>query len=204
MGFIKRLGDYLLLLGIPGVFLIASLDSAAVPMVGGPDAVVLLLAWQKPDETPWIVLAASLGSLLGCCVLYQIGRTGRRLVFSAERTKGSWALRNLDRQAVGAILVATLAPPPFPTKAVILTAGIMQIGLRRFVPGVLAGRVVRYGVVGYVGARFGNQGMQILKDHYPAAVLVLVLVVVLAFILGRIRRPSQSEAEVPGSPKERN
>jgi membrane protein DedA with SNARE-associated domain len=137
-------------------------------------------------------------------VLYQIGKTGRRLVSSGKRAKGSWALRNLDRQAVVAVLAATLAPPPFPTKVVILTAGIIQVGLGKFVPGVLAGRLVRYSAVGYVGARFGDQGMQILREHYPAAVLVLVVVVVLMFVLGRIRRPDQPEQDVPASPEERN
>jgi uncharacterized membrane protein len=63
---------------------------------------------------------------------------------------------------------------------------------------------VRYSAVGYVGARFGDQGMQILREHYPAAVLVLVVVVVLMFVLGRIRRPDQPEQDVPASPEERN
>jgi membrane protein YqaA with SNARE-associated domain len=192
MGFLKRLGDNLLILGIPGMFLIAFLDSAAVPMVGGPDAILLLLCWQRPLHAPWTVLAAALGSTCGCFVLYQLGRAGRKLMSSRESGSDLWVLRHLDRHAFLAILIAVMAPPPFPTKAVILAAGITRVSRTRFALGVLSGRLARYGLVGYLGARFGNQGMEILKSHYGSIALalgVLVLLVLAAEWVRRSKRP---------------
>lgn len=82
MRFLQRLSQYLIYLGIPGLFLIALLDSAAVPMVGGPDAVIMLLSWRNPSQLFAIVLAAAVGSTLGCLVLYRVARAGGRLVLA--------------------------------------------------------------------------------------------------------------------------
>ena len=38
--------DSLLALGVPGLFIIALLDSAGVPLPGGVDIVLMLLSWQ--------------------------------------------------------------------------------------------------------------------------------------------------------------
>ena len=188
MSSLKRFGEFLLTLGVPGVFLIAFLDSAAVPMVGGPDAVVLLLSWHRPTLLPGIVLAASLGSLGGCFVLYQVGRTGRHLASRRQPSKPSWAMRNLEPRAVSALLVAVLAPPPFPTKAVILAAGVLRVPYCRFTLGVLPGRLVRYGALGYLGARYGDRGMEIVRRHFPLIGLAVLALLVLIVAFGRIRR----------------
>lgn len=203
MGFIRRLGDQLMLLGIPGVFLLSLLDSAAVPMVGGPDAAVLLLAWKRPAALVWIALAATFGSLLGCLLLYQAGAAGRRIVAARRDGKQSWALRNLDRHAAWALAAATLAPPPFPAKPAILGAGVMRLGLGRFVAGVLAGRILRYTAVAWAGARFGDQGMKILSENYPGAALAAIAAAALIFLISRIARrphPERQVAAAAGNP----
>ena len=43
------LRDSLLTLGLPGLFLIAMFDSAGIPLPGGVDIVLMLLAWQQPS-----------------------------------------------------------------------------------------------------------------------------------------------------------
>jgi membrane protein YqaA with SNARE-associated domain len=175
-----RLKDFLLAFGIPGLLLIAFLDSAAVPMAGGPDAVVMLLAWQSPARAAWIVLAAAVGSMLGCLVLQQIGRRGGDLAlarFSAakrERVK-----RMLARNDLWAVLLAVLGPPPFPTKVLILAAGVIRMNRIRFALGVFFGRCVRYGGEAYLGIRFGEQAAAVLKQQYPAIAAVLAAFVAL-------------------------
>jgi hypothetical protein len=48
LGFLANLNKYLLVMGIPGLLVISLLDSAAIPLAGGPDAVIMLLSWQRP------------------------------------------------------------------------------------------------------------------------------------------------------------
>jgi len=198
---LNRLKQSLLTLGVPGLFVIAFLDSAAVPMVGGPDAVVLILSWQSPTQLPLIVLAAALGSTLGCLVLYQIGWKGGELALARFKPeKQVWVKERIDRNAFWAVMVAVLAPPPFPTKLVILAAGAFRVRVARFTLGVLVGRSLRYLVAGYLGARFGDQAAEVLKEQYPVISLVLIIGVLLFILYRRFRQGEpgvKAEAPVP-------
>ncbi len=162
-------------MGIPGLLAISFLDSAAVPLTGGPDAVVLLLAWRRPALTYLIVLAATAGSTLGCMVLYSFGQKGGEKAlsrFSPERIER--VERKMREYGVWAIIAAVLAPPPFPTKLVVLAAGVLHTGKARFASGVFFGRLARYAFLGYLGARFGDHAAQVMRDHYPEISLLLI------------------------------
>jgi membrane protein YqaA with SNARE-associated domain len=199
--FLHKLKDYLLALGIPGVFAIAFLDSAAVPMAGGPDAVVLFLSWQKPSQVLLIVLAAAVGSALGSVVLYYIGRAGGELALSRfEPSRRVWVKEKMDRNAFWAVIVAVMAPPPFPTKPVVMAAGVFNMPLGKFLTGVLIGRLIRYGLEGYAGARFGDQAARILKAQYPIIFLVLIGCLLLFVLVRRVRRPGGDKLDVHVSP----
>jgi membrane protein YqaA with SNARE-associated domain len=188
MPVLKRLNGYLTVMGIPGLLAISFLDSAAIPITGGPDAIILLLAWKRPALTYLIVLAATIGSTLGCLVLYGIGQKGGEkalLRFNPERI--ARVKEKMRKHGLWAIVVSVLAPPPFPTKLVILAAGVLRTKRLQFAAGVFAGRLIRYSLIGYLGARFGDRAAQILKDQYPTISIVLV-VCILTVLLIRILR----------------
>jgi membrane protein YqaA with SNARE-associated domain len=178
------LKEFLLALGIPGVILIAALDSAGIPMVGGPDAVVMLVSWQRPALTVFVALAAALGSTLGCYFLYTIGRKGGEVAlrgFSEEkRERVKDRIRRNDWLAV---FVAAIGPPPFPTKVFILAAGAVQMSWRKFILTVFLGRFLRYLGEGYVGARFGDQAAEVLKTHYPAIAVSLLVAAAIVLVV---------------------
>jgi len=80
------------------------------------------------------------------------------------------------------VVAGTLAPPPFPTKLIVLAAGFLRMGRLRFCTAVFIGRLIRYSLLGYLAVVFGKHAAQILKDHYWAIFLVLVgSVALLAF-----------------------
>lgn len=183
-----RLKDYLLTLGVPGVLLIAFLDSALVPLPGGPDAVVMLVAWQRPSAGVLTVLAATFGSTLGCLVLYQIARKGGEVALARfPRVKRERVEAWLARNDFGAVLLSVLAPPPFPMKALILSAGLIGMKRGRFALAVFLGRGVRFGLEAYVGIRFGDQAATVLKAQYPRMALALVGVVAVWMVIRRVR-----------------
>jgi len=186
--FFARLNEYLLFMGIPGLLVISFLDSAAIPMAGGPDAVIVLLSWRSPAMTYLIVLAAAIGSTLGCLVLYGIGKKGGAKAlsrFSAERV--AWIERKMQEYGSWAVFAAVMAPPPFPTKPFILAAGVLQAGKRRFAASVFAGRLVRYSLLGYLGAKFGDQSAKIIKSHYPEIFIALLCGILLIVLIRFIR-----------------
>jgi membrane protein YqaA with SNARE-associated domain len=189
MKFLDRLGQNLMLLGMPGLFLIAFIDSAAVPMVGGPDAVLLLLAWHKPHLFWLSALVAAVGSTLGCMVLYRIGRAGGDLALARfSEQKRNWVKQKLDQNAFAAVFAAVIAPPPFPTKLVILAAGACRMRLPALAAGVFAGRAVRYGLEAWLGARYGNDAAAIIRQHYPVVGAVIAGAIVLFLAISYLRK----------------
>ena len=192
MRYLTRLNEYLLIMGIPGLLAISFLDSAAMPLAGGPDAVILLLAWRRPALTYLIVLAATVGSTLGCMVLYGIGQKGGEKAlarFNPEKT--AWVERKMQEHGVWAVIAAVVAPPPFPTKLVVLAAGVLRTGKMRFAASVFVGRLLRYSVVGYLGAAFGDEAAQVLKAHYPVVSLALIGGILLIILIRSMRSRSK-------------
>jgi undecaprenyl-diphosphatase len=193
LGFLANLNKYLLVMGIPGLLVISLLDSAAIPLAGGPDAVIMLLSWQRPALTWLVVLSATIGSTLGCLILYGIGRKGGEKALSRVKPeKVEWINNKMRDYGIWAVIAAVMAPPPFPTKPVILAAGVLGTRKLPFLSGVFAGRLVRYSLLGYLGATFGDESAQILKSHYPTIALLLlggILLVILTRILrSRLKR----------------
>ena len=195
MKILERLGQYLLVLGVPGLFLIALLDSAAIPMVGGPDAVILLLSWRHPSQLPAIVLAAAIGSLLGCLILYRIGRTAGRLVLERfSKEKQTRVMRLIERNATWAVFLSVTMPPPFPTKPMILAAGVFRTPLTAFGGAVFAGRLIRFSLLAWLGARFGDQAAQMIKAHYFTIIVAVIGIALVVLLFRRLRRKQNSTA----------
>jgi membrane protein YqaA with SNARE-associated domain len=186
---LERWNEFLLVLGIPGLFILALVDSAAIPIAGGPDAIVLLLAWQRPDHIWLIVASAVAGSTLGCLVLYRIGRAGGELALARfSQARQAWIREKLHSHAFWTILISELIPPPFPTKPVILAAGVFQMPVDRFSIGILIGRSIRYLTGAYLGAHFGQQASSIIGTRFTFILLATAAAVLLVVVICRLRR----------------
>jgi membrane protein YqaA with SNARE-associated domain len=179
-------------MGIPGLFAISFLDSAAVPIAGGPDALVMLLAWNKPPMTLMIiVLAATLGSTLGCLVLYGIGWKGGEKALSRFNPERMARIeQKMQKYGIWIIIASVLAPPPFPAKPAIIAAGVLRIGKARLLAGTLIGRLIRYSFVGFLAAQFGAQARQVFRVHYPAFGAVIIIGVLLVIIIRTMKKRS--------------
>lgn len=200
---LTRLNRYLIVMGIPGLLAISFLDSAAVPLAGGPDAVIMLLSWKDPRLAYLIGLVATVGSTLGCLVLYGIGRKGGEKAlsrFSPERI--ARIEERMRRHSFWVICGSVVAPPPFPTKLVILAAGVLRTGRWRVSAAVFAGRLVRYTLLAYLAANFGDRAAELLKEQYPTVSMVLiacVLLVVVIRLLRNRRKPARGLSLFPSS-----
>jgi len=175
--------DYLVTLGPAGLFAVALLDSALVPLPGGPDAVMIALTMARPAWMPLNVAAAALGSTAGCVILYYISRrAGRRALEKFSARKQARVKELVDRYDVLSVLVASLLPPPFPFKLFVITAGVFRLNVVRFALAVAAGRTVRFLLEGYLAVRYGEQARQVLADNYPVVGLGLAALIVLVFL----------------------
>jgi membrane protein YqaA with SNARE-associated domain len=176
-------------MGIPGLLAISFIDSAAIPLPGGPDSVILLLSWQRPSIYFLIALTAAVGSTLGCLVLYGIGwKGGKKALARFSPRKREWVEKKMHEYGIWIIILSVIAPPPFPTKLVILGAGVLRTSRMQLISGTLIGRILRYSLVAYLGAEFGNDAERLIRENYPIVSVVLVLVFLLVILIRRINK----------------
>jgi membrane protein YqaA with SNARE-associated domain len=192
--------EFLVPFGAFGLFAIALLDSALIPLPGGPDAVMLLLSAQSPARMPLYALAATAGSVVGCVILYRISRrAGRRALDKFPQRKQARVKELVDRYDVLSVLVASVLPPPFPFKLFVITAGVFRLSLVRFAAAVAVGRAFRFFLEGFLAVRYGEQAKEVLARNYPAVGLgVAALVIVVFVVRGLLKRrkggrPAESE-----------
>ncbi len=71
---LTRLSEYFIALGPFGLFAVALLDSAFVPLPSSADALMILLTLAHPRLMIFYALLATAGSAIGCVILYYISR----------------------------------------------------------------------------------------------------------------------------------
>lgn len=187
--YLARLSDFLIAFGPFGLFAVAFLDSTFVPLPSSADALLILLATARPRWMLFYVLIVTAGSALGCYVLYKISRrAGTRALrrFSPSKQKRVKAL--IDRYDVVAVLVASVLPPPFPFKLFVVSAGVFQFGIVRFMVAIVAGRGFRFLLEGYLAVRYGAEAKAMLARHYPWVGLSLAILIVLVVVARSWRR----------------
>ena len=187
---LDSVSQFLLAFGPFGLFAIALLDSALIPLPGGPDAVMILLSTQRPAWMPVYALAATAGSVLGCVILYFISRrAGRRALDKFPPEKQARVKELVDRYDVLSVLVASVLPPPFPFKLFVITAGVFRLSLVRFAAAVAVGRAFRFFLEGFLAVRYGERAKEVLAQNYPAVGLGVAVLVVIIFVMrGLLKR----------------
>lgn len=199
---LTAVSQYLIAYGPFGLFGIALFDSALIPLPGGPDAVLILLSTARPAWVPIYVVAATLGSVIGCVIFYYISRrAGRRALkrFSPRRQERVKEL--IDRYDVLSVLVSSILPPPFPFKLFIATAGVFRFSVARFALAVAAGRAFRYTLIGYLAAHYGEHARVLLAQYYPYIGIGLAVLIIAVFVVrNMLKRRSKGEAEEGRAP----
>ena len=182
-GALSQLSHYLVSFGPFGLLAIAFLDSLMIPMPGGVDAVLMLLAASRPSWMLIYVAAATVGSTVGCVGLYRISqRAGKRALSRFSEAKQKRVKDLIDRYDVMSVLVASLLPPPFPFKLFVVSSGVFRLNLLRFTLAVAGGRTFRYLLEGYLAARYGDHAKELLRRYYPAIGIALAVLIVIAFV----------------------
>jgi membrane protein YqaA with SNARE-associated domain len=181
--------QYLVSFGPFGLFTIALLDSAMVPLPGGVDAVLILLSTARPGWWPIYALSATLGSVIGCVILYYLSkRAGRRALSRFSEAKQRRVKELIDRYDVLSVLVASLLPPPFPYKLFVITTGVFRLNVWRFAAAIAVGRAFRFILEGYLAARYGEHAKDLLARYYPVIGLGLAALIVLVFLARSLRK----------------
>lgn len=169
-------------LGAPGLFLAAVADSSFLSL---PEVVDLLLIWMVTQHKSRMLLyatSATLGSIVGCLLLYTVGRKGDQFImrrFSAHRVER--ALGAFRRYGIMAVLIPSLLPPPAPFKIFVLLSGAAGISTGRFIVAIAAGRGIRYFGEAALAVWYGDRAIEFL--HANGRIVSLSLAVLFAVAL---------------------
>ena len=89
-----------------GIFLVAFLDSSVLSFPVVNDLLVIRLSILNPSRMPDYALMATLGSLLGCLVLYFLARKGEEVMFHKYAGARAARIRHwLEKNDFGRTLV---------------------------------------------------------------------------------------------------
>jgi len=152
-------------LGPGGLLLASFLDSSFLSLPEISDLLVVTSSANHP-EGMWVPIAmATLGSVVGCSVLWWLGNRGgeafllRRFgVERVESMRGAFRRWDLLTLAVPAVL-----PPPMPFKVFVISAGALGLPFKRLVMTLLLARGFRYSFWALLGALYGAEAHRFLR-----------------------------------------
>ena len=194
---LKSIGDALQAFGLPGILVIALLDSLGVPLVGGVDFLLLYLSVKTPHMAYLAAGMATLGSMVGNFILFRGARYGVSRFGGQEVPDGKRQKFRLWFQRYGLLTVFIPAVTPFvplPLKVFVISAGALHTPVSRFLGVVLLARVIRYFGEAYLGIRLGEDARGFLTQN-AWNILGIALAIVLVLV-GLIRWYDRRRAEV--------
>ena len=195
-GIIASIQEWAAELGGAGLFIIALLDSSFLSFPQVNDPLIIVLSTKFPQRMPYYAGMTTLGSLIGCFLLYGVARRGGE-VFLRKRLKGRYVDRAIElyqRHGLLAVVVPALLPPPVPFKVFVLLAGAAAVSPVRFGIAVAVGRGIRYFGQGYLAVLYGEQAAEFMKTNGTAIgiglALTAVLIATVVFVLRKRRHGS--------------
>ncbi|HUS06948.1 MAG TPA: VTT domain-containing protein [Bryobacteraceae bacterium] len=183
----KKLFATLVSLGPGGLFVMAILDGAGLPIPGGVDAVLVLLSDKLPQSVASLVLCAIAGSTLGNLFLFWLARKGGETYLEKHTLSPAGARFRLWFQHYGllTVFIAALVPlPVMPMKIFVVCSGALGSNLWGFAGTFVLARVIRYSALGYLGYKMGDNALSYLRLHvWDLVVLAATLLVFLVLLV---------------------
>jgi len=181
-----------------GLMALAMCDSSFLSLPEVNDVLLMTFAINEPDGMVKFALLTTMGSVIGCALLYAVGRKGgeaflRRSIADERLAR---VQRWYQRHGMLAVIVPSLLPPPTPFKIFVLSAGTFGISWPKFLSAVVIGRGIRYFSEGLLAVVYGPAAIRFVQDNYGMVGIGLALLIVagaIIFFLTR-RRVRSSEA----------
>jgi uncharacterized membrane protein YdjX (TVP38/TMEM64 family) len=164
----RHLRDTLIAWGPIGLLILATLENAGPPTPGGTDWVLLFLAAARPEDAMLCAALATLGSLIGSAVFFEVMRRGGEKMLAKYTSSGRGARFRGWTQHYGlvTVFVSALVPlPVLPFKVFVACTAAMGVSRRRFMLVLALARIPRYLALAYLGQQLGENSWAWLKSH---------------------------------------
>ena len=170
------IGGFISSLGGLGVMVIAIADSSFLSLPEGNDLLIVILSTGKSwGNMIYYVGMTIIGSVMGCLLLYTVGRRGGSPVLRRRFSERSIARaeRLFARYGVLTVLIPSILPPPMPFKIFVLCAGVFRLKTLEFLTAILIGRTVRYSMWGILAVLYGNSVKEYMQENLHVVGMVL-------------------------------
>jgi membrane protein DedA with SNARE-associated domain len=179
-------------LGGPGLIVLGLIDSSVIPIPGSMDAVTIVLSAQQRDLWPYYALMATIGSVIGGFVTYQIARRQGKGAMERRisRRRMNKVTKAFENWGFGAVLIPAILPPPSPMVPFLIAAGAMQYSRNKFLIALTIGRAIRFTILAALGAFYGRQIVTLITSHAKPILITFIAasVALSLFILFRYKK----------------
>jgi membrane protein DedA with SNARE-associated domain len=170
-----------------GIFLIGVIDSLGIPLPGGMDYYMLVVAAEAPQRAYFTALMAVIGSSIGSIALFLAARHGRKLFGKGEPTsaRGQKFQQWFNRYGLLTVFVPAVTPiVPLPMKVFVISAGALHTRTSRFLVVLLAARMIRFFGEAYLGLQLGKGVEPFLRRNaWPLGGAVLAMALGLYWLM---------------------
>ena len=177
--FLAWIQGFAVALGGPGLFVIALLDSSFLSFPDVTDVLIVVLVAKHPERFLWYTLLPTIGSIIGCYLLYSLAKRGGE-AFLRKRLRERHVERAFAifrKYGLFAVAIPSILPPPVPFKMFVLVAGAARVRTLDFLVAVTIGRGIRYIGEGVLALWYGEWALEFLRTNARAVSLWLGAIV---------------------------
>jgi membrane protein YqaA with SNARE-associated domain len=182
------------------------LDSSFLFAPLGND-LLLVASSARRHSVPWMLYYAGMstvGSVLGCLLVDVVFRRAgeHSLEKHLPRRRLERFRRKITANAAWALVVASIAPPPFPFTPFVMAASALQYPRRKLLTVVGAARMARFTAVGALALVFGRRILRLAENSVVQGLLTaLIVVCVVGSVLSVVGWIRRSRSELPRGEK---
>jgi membrane protein YqaA with SNARE-associated domain len=191
--------------GLAGVFFVAILDAAPIPLPIPGSTDILILVLGAHGENPWLLAPAAIaGGLIGAWLTWKAGKKGGEAMLDRYLSKrlASHIKHWVKDHGILSVCLAALMPPPIPLTPFLLAAGALGVTRRQLFIAIGIARTLRYGAEAAFALIYGRRILRWF-NHYLAGWSSVILYTFLALLAAAIvfgiwkYRHDQRQASVP-------
>ena len=193
-------------LGGIGLLILGILDGSIVPTFGSLDLFTGILSIRQRPLWLYYAVMSTIGGVIGAFTTYRLGKkAGTGWLEKKFGEQRSMRVRGLiQRWGFGAVLVPTLAPPPFPASAFFFAAGSLNYPAPKYISAIALGRAVRYGAIAYVVSHYHLHLLKFLRHpekYWLESLLVTGTIIIamglLFWLWGRVDTATPATLPMP-------
>jgi membrane protein YqaA with SNARE-associated domain len=186
-----------------GLLVLGILDSSFLFAPLGNDLLVVA-ATARRHSIPLMLYYAgmsTIGSVLGCLLVDVIFRRAgeHALEKHLPRRRLDYVRGKVTRNAAWALVLASIAPPPFPFTPFVMAASALQYPRKKLLTVIGAARMVRFTALGVLALLFGKRILRLAGSGVVQGFLIgLIVICVVGSVLSVVGWIRRSRGASPG------